>query len=281
MPRTANTAPSPRARRAARGAALTRFDSNYYKRPGVALLAGVDEAGRGALAGPVCAAVVVLERACRLPAVDDSKVLREALREALFDDILRCARAVGVGWASAEEVDRINVLEATCLAARRALDALVEPPDLVLADALKPQKLRREGVACPIESLIDGDARSRAIAAASIIAKVSRDRLMRRLDAEYPEYGFAGHKGYGARSHLEALQSLGPTTLHRHSFQGVDFFDRPYRRSRTLEALLGELHTSAGAHADPAEVWRARADHLPETEQRIYFEAWEARRNDA
>lgn len=274
--RNSGVSPRPAARRraAGRGAALTRFDGQYYGRPSVSLLAGIDEAGRGALAGPVCVGAVVLRRDCGLPAVDDSKVLSVARREALYGEVWRCASAAAVGWASAEEVDRLNVLQATFLAARRALAALDARPDYVLTDALKPEGIAADANSQGIEAIIDGDARSRAIAAASILAKVTRDRWMQLYDAEYPGYGLAAHKGYGAAGHLEAIARQGPTTLHRHSFRGVDFFDCEYRTSRTLAAMLEELREGRPRYTDPADVWRARGWMLPEAEERIFMEAW-------
>ena len=241
--------------------ALARFDGSYFKRPGVRLLGGIDEAGRGALAGPVVAAAVVTDSSCRIEGVNDSKQLTPGQREALYDTIRREARAVAVGWASAQEIDRLNILQATHLAARRALAALSVRPDLLLTDWLKLADTEQ-----PVEALVKGDARSQAIAAASVIAKVTRDRWMRQLDAEYPVYGFAGHKGYGVAAHLEALREHGSSTLHRHSFRGVDWFESEYRISATLEDLLGQVRSGGLKGRVPEEVWLERGYLLPERE---------------
>lgn len=199
--------------------ALARFDNAWRRRTGAGLLGGVDEAGRGALAGPVVAACVVLAPRTRLDGVDDSKVLTARAREKLVPAIMQRAAAWGVGWASAAEIDRINILQATLLAARRALGELTTQPEFLLTDFLKI-----DPAPCPIEPLVDGDATSQAIAAASILAKVARDRIMTALDAEYPQYGFAAHKGYGTARHWSALDEHGPSTLHRMTYKGVGFF---------------------------------------------------------
>jgi ribonuclease HII len=201
-------------------AALARFDQERRRRHGARLVGGIDEAGRGALAGPVVAACVVLAPGADLPGVDDSKVLKPEAREALVPLILERAAAWSLGWASAAEVDRHNVLAATLRAARRALAALPSPPDYLLTDYLKI-----EGAPCPYEAIVDGDAKSQAIAAASILAKVARDRIMTTLARAYPQYGFESHKGYGTPAHWAALEAHGPSTLHRLSFRGVTFFD--------------------------------------------------------
>lgn len=198
---------------------LSRFDAAWRKRTGARLLGGVDEAGRGALAGPVVAACVVLAPKTRLGGVDDSKVLTHEAREKLAPIILEKSAAWAVGWASAAEIDRINILQATLLAARRALAALAVQPEFLLTDFLKI-----DPAPCPIEPLVDGDASSQAIAAASILAKVARDRIMTALEAEYPQYGFASHKGYGTPQHWSALGEHGPSTIHRVTYRGVGFF---------------------------------------------------------
>jgi ribonuclease HII len=199
---------------------LARFDAAVRKRVGIELLGGVDEAGRGALAGPVVAACVVLGPGTSLPEVNDSKVLTPEKREALAPLILERAAAWGVGWASAAEVDQINILQATLLAARRAMETLTAQPEYLLTDFLKMKDLP-----CPVEPLVDGDARSLAIAAASVLAKVARDRIMAALHREYPVYQFAAHKGYGTAAHWAALEAHGPSTLHRLTFRGVCFFN--------------------------------------------------------
>ena len=199
-----------------------------YRRP-----AGVDEAGRGPLAGPVVAAALVFERTFleaeqygRLQGITDSKQLTVAQRERFFALLTACPHvAIGVGLADVEEIDALNILRATHLAMRRALAALAPPPDFVLVDGLPVPDLP-----LPSLALIRGDSRSLSIAAASIIAKVTRDRRMCELDREYPDYGFARHKGYGTKVHTEALLRHGPTPLHRRSFRPVEDVIRIHAR---------------------------------------------------
>lgn len=195
---------------------LAGFDRQRRQAHGVDLIGGVDEAGRGCMAGPVVAACVVLDAGARLSGVDDSKELKEAQREALVPVIMQKAVAWGVGWADPAEIDRINILQATHLAARRAISALATLPQWLLTDYLK-----LEGAPCPVEPVTDGDARSLAIAAASVLAKVARDRVMVLLDAEYPQYGLARHKGYCTKVHKALVREYGPSTLHRLSVHGV------------------------------------------------------------
>jgi ribonuclease HII len=176
---------------------------------------GVDEAGRGPWAGPVVAAAVVLDMA-NLPAgLNDSKKLNEARREALFDPIMRSAQ-VGVGIASAALIDEINILEATYRAMAEAVAALGDVTNYALVDGNRAPTLPIR-----VQTIIEGDGKSLSIAAASIIAKVTRDRMMHQLDAEYPGYGFARHKGYGTVAHMLALQQIGPCTEHRMSFKPI------------------------------------------------------------
>ena len=190
---------------------LTQTDAPLWER-GVAF-AGMDEAGRGPLAGNVVAACVVMPPMPLLPWVDDSKRLSPARREKVFDEIMQTALFVGVGQATAAEIDEINLLNATKNAMRRAAQGA--PAALFLIDAL-------EGLGLPGEErgVVHGDALCYAIAAASIVAKVTRDRQMLALDAEYPGYGFARHKGYGTPEHIAALRALGPCPAHRRSFIG-------------------------------------------------------------
>ena len=183
---------------------------------GVQHIAGVDEAGRGPLAGPVVAAAAILPEDALIPGLNDSKVLSPQRREALFEHIQRVALDFSIGQATAAEIDRINILQATYLAMRRALEGLSVPPDRVLVDGNG-----LPGGPYPEIAVVDGDATSLSIAAASIVAKVTRDRQMEAYDREYPAYGFAGHKGYGSREHLQALRQHGPCPIHRRSFQGV------------------------------------------------------------
>ena len=183
---------------------------------GYRLIAGIDEAGRGALAGPVVAAAVILPLGVRIDGVDDSKKLSPEKRERLFDVIMSQALRVGVGMAGHRVIDRINILQATRLAMQEAVGKLSPQPDYLLIDGITT-------IASPLpqKTITKGDSLSLSIAAASIIAKVSRDRLMRELDQKYPGYGFAGHKGYGSSDHLEAIRRLGPSPVHRLTFGGV------------------------------------------------------------
>ncbi|HEX9635322.1 MAG TPA: ribonuclease HII [Candidatus Limnocylindria bacterium] len=179
-------------------------------------IAGIDEVGRGSLAGPVVAAAVILPERHRIRGLRDSKVVPRARREALYELILDRATAVGVGCMEVEVIDRINILQATKLAMREALGRLTQPPDHLVIDALSlPQ------VDLPQRPIIDGDAISASIAAASIVAKVTRDRICAEFDARYPAYGFARNKGYGTRLHLDALLEEGPCEWHRRSFAPV------------------------------------------------------------
>ncbi|MFT4045461.1 MAG: ribonuclease HII [Solimonas sp.] len=180
----------------------------------VPLVAGIDEAGRGCLAGPVYAAAVILGKGHGIRGLDDSKKLRPAERESLFEQIRRRAVAFAIARAELEEIERLNILHATMLAMQRAVAALQPAPLHCLVDGnrLPPQ------LPCGAEAVVDGDAIHAPIMAASILAKVARDREMQRLDADYPGYGFARHKGYGTPDHLAALRRLGVCALHRLSF---------------------------------------------------------------
>lgn len=183
-------------------------------REGSKLVAGIDEAGRGPWAGPVVAAAVVLDPTSIPDGLNDSKRLTEARREALFAPIMASAK-VGIGIAEVERIDRDNILQATFWAMAQALEQ-IDGVALALVDGNRAPKLP-----CPVQTIVAGDARSLSIAAASIIAKVTRDRIMLAHDATYPLYGFARHKGYGTAQHQEALKRLGPTPLHRRSFAPV------------------------------------------------------------
>ncbi len=174
---------------------------------------GVDEAGRGPLAGPVCAAAVIFPMDLSIPGLNDSKKLTEKKREALFPVIQEQALAWSVGWATAEEIDEINILQATFLAMKRAVEGLSQQPGWVLVDGNRMPPL-----SIPGETVVKGDAQCASIAAASILAKVSRDRLLREWDQLYPQYGFAKHKGYGTKAHYEAIQQFGLLPIHRRSF---------------------------------------------------------------
>jgi ribonuclease HII len=181
---------------------------------GYSLIAGVDEVGRGCLFGDVVAAAVILPQGLVIEGVNDSKKLSEKRREALYDIICEQALAIGIGYANAETVDRINIKQAARLAMKQALDKLETKPDYLLVDAEKVD------VPLPQLAIIHGDALSQSIAAASIIAKVTRDRMCLHWDLDYPEYGLAIHKGYATKQHREALETHGPSPLHRRSFLG-------------------------------------------------------------
>jgi ribonuclease HII len=195
-------------------------------------IAGIDEAGRGPLAGPVVAAAVILPFRSRLVGVDDSKQLSERERERLYIAICEQAVGTGIGWADVAEIDRLNILEATRLAMRRALEQLVPSPDFVIIDAVS-----LPGVSIPVRPIIKGDSLSISIAAASIVAKVTRDRLMADYHETFPEYGFLSHKGYGTAEHLERLAHHGPCAIHRRSFAPVKLAMRARK--------MGEVHLTS------------------------------------
>lgn len=179
------------------------------------VICGIDEAGRGPLAGPVAAAAVILPEDCKIAYVNDSKKLSEKKREALYDEIMEQAVSIGVGIVGPGRIDEINILQATYEAMREAVGKLSPAPDVSLNDAVTIPGLSPAIRQVPI---IKGDAKSLSIAAASIIAKVTRDRMMREYDKMYPEYGFAAHKGYGSAEHMAAIRKYGMTPIHRRSF---------------------------------------------------------------
>ena len=179
-------------------------------------ICGVDEAGRGPFAGPVVAGAVILDLADperEILYLNDSKKLSEKKREALYDEIMEKAVSVGIGIVESQVIDEINILQATYRAMREAIAALSVQPDFILADAVTIP-----GITIPQEGIVKGDAKSVSIAAGSIIAKVTRDRIMREYDKLYPEYGFASHKGYGTKAHIEAIRKYGMLDIHRRSF---------------------------------------------------------------
>lgn len=176
-------------------------------------ICGIDEVGRGPLAGPVVAGAVILPKDCNILYLNDSKQLSQEKREALYDKIMEQAVAVGIGIVSQERIDEINILQATYEAMRQAVGNLCVTPDLLLNDAVTIPKLSIKQV-----PIIKGDAKSSSIAAASIIAKVTRDRMMIEWDKQYPAYGFASNKGYGSFAHIQALKEIGPCELHRKTF---------------------------------------------------------------
>jgi ribonuclease HII len=192
---------------------------------GPALTAGVDEAGRGPLAGPVVAAAVILEPSRPVAGLADSKALSPARREALATSIRTQSLAWGLGWADAAEIDTLNILQATMLAMRRALAALAVPPQHAIIDGNRCPDLSGLAFRCTAEAVVKGDALVASVSAASILAKVARDEHMRVLDARYPGYGLADHKGYPTAAHIAALRRLGPSPVHRRSFAPVQSCD--------------------------------------------------------
>ncbi len=191
---------------------LWELENEIYA-SGAELLCGVDEAGRGPLAGPVCAAAVILPRGLEIPGLNDSKKLSEKKREALYDVIISSAAAYGIAFAEVEEIERLNILRATFLAMNRAIAQLSVKPALALIDGN-----RNTGIEMPSRCIIKGDSRCADIAAASILAKVTRDRYMIKMAEVYPQYGFERHKGYGTRQHYAALREHGASPIHRMSF---------------------------------------------------------------
>lgn len=191
---------------------MREFENKYSD---LAYIAGIDEAGRGPLAGPVVAAAVILPKDIFLPFLNDSKKVTEKRRDVLFDEIKQNAIAYGIGIASNTLIDEINILQATYEAMREAINALEKTPDVLLVDAVHIPDINIKQV-----GIVKGDAKSVNIAAASILAKVTRDRLMAEYDKIYPEYGFASNKGYGTETHIAALKEIGPCAIHRKSFIG-------------------------------------------------------------
>lgn len=194
----------------ARTEKMKSFEKEYAS---YSCICGIDEVGRGPLAGPVVAGAVILPKDCDILYLNDSKQLSEKKREELYDVIMEKAVSTGLGFVSPERIDQINILQATYEAMREAIAKLSPQPDLLLNDAVTIPKVAIRQV-----PIIKGDAKSISIAAASIIAKVTRDRLMVQYDSVFPEYGFASNKGYGAAAHIEALRKYGPTPIHRRSF---------------------------------------------------------------
>ena len=201
--------------------AMCFFEKKYADMP---YICGIDEVGRGPLAGPVVTAAVILPKDSRILYINDPKKLTEKRREELYEVIMGEALAVGIGSCTHEEIDEINILQATYKAMREAVGRLSITPSLLLIDAVHIPDLDIRQV-----SIIKGDTKSQSIAAASIVAKVTRDRLMKAFDSIYPEYGFASNKGYGTAAHIQALRGIGPCPIHRRSF---------------IEGILGEKGTS-------------------------------------
>ena len=196
---------------------LKRFEQNLYDE-GNKLICGIDEAGRGPLAGPVVVGAVVMKPDSKLEWVNDSKKVTEKRREILYDRIIEESLAWGVGIVSWDEIDDLNILNATkkglTIALKQVVDKLQAKPDIVLVDALR----EIDTLGIPYQSIIKGDATCYSIACSSIIAKVTRDRIMREYDDAFPEYGFAKHRGYGTKEHIEAIKKYGPCLIHRKSF---------------------------------------------------------------
>ncbi len=185
-----------------------------FRAKGYSFVCGVDEAGRGPLAGPVCAAAVVFDGETVIEGINDSKKLSEKKREALFDVIKEKALAYGIAFASVEEIEEYNILEATYLAMNRAIEQLGDKVDFALIDGNRLPK----NIKVDCETVVKGDAKSTSIAAASILAKVTRDRLLLEYDEKYPQYGFKKHKGYGTAEHMQAIKKHGISEVHRPSF---------------------------------------------------------------
>ena len=181
---------------------------------GFSCICGVDEAGRGPLAGPVCAAAVILPEGAVIAGLDDSKKLTEKKREKLYDIIKTTAVAYSVAYGTLEEIETVNILEATYLAMNRAIEGLNIKPDFALIDGNRVPR----GIKIPCETIVKGDSKSMSVAAASVLAKVTRDRLMLEYDKKYPEYNFKKHKGYGTKEHTELIKQYGPCEIHRFSF---------------------------------------------------------------
>ena len=189
---------------------------NLLRAKGFSRIAGIDEAGRGPLAGPVVAAAVILPQGVMITGLNDSKKLSAATRDRLFDEISEKAVSIGVGQADAATVDSINILQATLAAMQQAVARLPVKPDYLLIDGISPLPLNISQ-----KTIKKGDSLSFSIAAASIMAKVTRDRMMLHYDRQFPGYGFAAHKGYGCASHMSAIAALGPCPIHRTTFRGV------------------------------------------------------------
>ena len=191
---------------------MWEIEQSYFD-SGVKIICGVDEAGRGPLAGPVCAAAVILPPNADIPGLNDSKKLSDKKRRELYPIIMEQAVAYGIGLADHTEIDEINILQATFLAMERAIAQLSVKPELALIDGN-----REKDFGIPVKTVIHGDSLSASIAAASILAKVTRDDLMLKMAEEYPQYGFDVHKGYGTKAHYQALTDNGPSLIHRMTF---------------------------------------------------------------
>ena len=192
---------------------LWQLENSIYATSGASYIAGVDEAGRGPLAGPVCAAACILPRNLEIPGLNDSKKLSSKARDSLYDIIINSAVSYGIAFATVEEIESLNILNATFLAMNRALSQHSPQPALALIDGN-----RNSGISIPSRCVVKGDSLCADIAAASVLAKVTRDRYMLTMAEQYPEYGFEKHKGYGTAQHYAALRQFGPSPIHRPSF---------------------------------------------------------------
>ena len=192
---------------------LWQLENSIYASSGASYIAGVDEAGRGPLAGPVCAAACILPRNLEIPGLNDSKKLSSKARDSLYDIIINSAVSYGIAFATVEEIESLNILNATFVAMNRALSQLSPQPGLALIDGN-----RNSGISIPSRCVVKGDSLCADIAAASVLAKVTRDRYMLTMAEQYPEYGFEKHKGYGTAQHYAALRQFGPSPIHRPSF---------------------------------------------------------------
>ena len=203
---------------------MPELEKMYYER-GLKLIAGIDEAGRGPLAGPVCAAAVILPEGMIIDGVDDSKKLSEKKREQLYDKIIGAAVSYSIAFVYPDVIDEINIRQATHKAMQQAADGLKIKPDILLVDG--NDKIPFDGFES--EYIIKGDSKLECIAAASILAKVTRDRYMREMDKEYPDYGFAKHKGYGTKAHMEAIREVGLCSIHRKTFMTDKVLGREHK----------------------------------------------------
>ena len=193
------------------------------RKRGFKFICGVDEAGRGPLARPVCAAAVIFPENCIIDGINDSKKLSERKREALFDVITENAVSYCIAYGTLQEIEEFNILEATFLAMKRAVEGLKIPVDFAIIDGNRTPK----NFEIPCQTVVKGDSKSISVAAASILAKVSRDRLMLEYDRQYPQYGFKKHKGYGTKEHTEKIREFGPSEIHRLSFLGKILGEKP------------------------------------------------------
>jgi len=213
---------------------MLKYEEKYWSQ-GVELIAGIDEVGRGPLAGPVVASAVILPHNVNLPEVTDSKKLTEKKRERLFHDIMDIALAVGVGIVHEREIDKINILQSTYMAMQIAVGQLKVKPEILLVDG-RPADIKH----FEQESIIKGDSKSLSIAAASIIAKVTRDRMMINYDRVFPQYGFSGHKGYGSQQHIDSIKTHLATPIHRQSFKPISDY-LPTLKYYKVKRLVGTL----------------------------------------